>query len=95
MEYKIIIKSIYKYNENVQDYIYEKYKAQWRGGLINEKYFFMEFSENKVIYYLISIDNEITYEINFDDIYDHLKKKIIDFEQIIREEKLKRILDND
>jgi len=91
---------IYKcklYNiEKLQDYLFEKYDAHWSPGIDQNYYNFEHFYLKKSDTILIVRYNKTLSHITQPDRINHKLNNgtnIIDFNQLLREEKLKRILE--
>ena len=88
---KHVIKLKFKNSETIQNFIFKKYGCHWRGGSEQEYYDFKDsttrFDENDDIYFFIYDSNIITYS---EGIKEGLE--FIDEKELLREEKLKRIL---
>jgi len=102
--YNTIYKCKYKNNIKLQKYIIKKYKIYWYKDNVNDIDFYdsyilninnnrsrfndIKFQDDDEI--LLYISNYITYS-KYNKIIDFQNNDVIDFEQIIRKEKLKRL----
>ena len=103
MKTKATIKVKYKYHKQAQQYIFDNYNKFWDGSISKDMFYedskyiniqhvdidVVEYSEDTMVYFYI---REKLYYGGEDDYIPDSSETLIDFEQILRLQKLERII---